>query len=381
MQCTTCGTTLQPGMTTCPSCGAAVPTDTSESSPYETYAETVPYIPYHASEEKAPALEQSFYGPSPLGGSSMPQGAPPADQDSQASESEAASPSTDLEPPANEVAQGQLPFVQPESIPQPSLPTPTQPVPQPRRGLSASVTSLFIILALLIIGGGGGLAYYATIFHPAELRVQATVVAQHVVAEATARSATINPQQLYTQITSSTPSITDPLNNANSSIWEATTSCNLTNGAYHASIATKSEIVFCRALSTDFHNVAFQVQMTILKGDLGGLMFRGSLDASNQVQSYFFALDPVGGYHLFTLLGGSLNPLREGTSPAIISGLNKPNLISVIARDNRFYLYVNKQFVAVVRDNMYTSGEVGLFALDLNLPTDVVFSNAQLWAL
>ena len=381
MQCTTCGTTLQPGMTTCPSCGAAVPTDTSESSPYETYAETVPYIPYNTSEEKAPApasspssgtpaLEQSFYGPSPLGGSSMPQGEPPADQGSQALESGVASPSTDLEPPADEVAQAQ-----------PSLPTPTQPVPQPRRGLSASVTALFIILALLIIGGGGGLTYYAAIFHPAELHAQATVVAKNVVAEATARSATINPQLLYTQITSRAPSITDPLNNANSSIWEATTACNLTNGAYHASIATKSEIVFCRALSTDFHNVAFQVQMTILKGDLGGLMFRGSLDAANQVQSYFFALDPVGGYHLFTLLGGGLNPLREATSPAITSGLNKPNLITVIAQDNRFYLYVNKQFVAVVRDNSYSSGGVGLFALDLNLPTDVVFSNAQMWAL
>lgn len=392
MQCTTCGTTLQPGMTTCPSCGAAVPTDTSESSPYETYAETVPYIPYNASEEKAPApaslpssgtpaLEQSFYGPSSLGESSMPQGAPPADQGSQASESEVASPSTDLEPPADEVAQAQLPLAQPEPILQPPLPTPTQPVPQPRRGLSASVTALFIILALLIIGGGGGLAYYATIFHPAELHAQATVVAKNVVAEATARSATINPQLLYTQITSRTPSITDPLNNANSSIWEATTACKLTNGAYHASIATKNEIVFCRALSTNFHNVAFQVQMTMLKGDLGGLMFRGSLDASNQVQSYFFALDPVEGYHLFTLLGGSLNPLREATSPAITSGLNKPNLITVIAQDNRFYLYVNKQFVAVVRDNSYSSGGVGLFALDLNLPTDVVFSNAQMWAL
>jgi hypothetical protein len=392
MQCTTCGTTLQPGVTTCPSCGVAVPTDTSESSPYETYAETVPYIPYNASGEKAPApasspssgtpaLEQSFYGPSPLGESSMSQGAPPTDQDSQASQSDIASPSTDLEPPANEVAQPQPPLALQEPMPQPPLPTPTQPVSKPRRGLSASVTALFIILTLLIFGGGGGLAYYATIFHPAELHAQATVVAQNVAAEATARSATINPQQLYTQITSSTPSITDPLNNVNSSIWEATTSCNLTNGAYHASIAIKSEIVFCRALSTDFHNVAFQVQMTILKGDLGGLMFRGSLDASNQVQSYFFALDPVGGYHLFTLLGGGLNPLREDTSPAITSGLNKPNLITVIARDNRFYLYVNKQFVAVVRDNLYSSGLVGLFALDLKLPTDVVFSNAQMWAL
>jgi len=236
-------------------------------------------------------------------------------------------------------------------------------------------------LVLLIIGSGGGLAYYAAVFHPTELHAQATAVAQNVATEATARAAAIDPQQLYTQITSSTPSITDPLNNADNSIWETTTSCNLTNGAYHASVSTMRVIVFCRALSTDFRNVAFQVQMTILKGDLGGLMFRGSIDASNQVQSYFFALDPVGGFHLFTLVGGTLNPLHEDTSPAITSGLNNPNLITVIAQDNRFYLYVNKQFVAVVRDNSYSSGEVGLFALDLKLPTDIVFSNAQMWAL
>lgn len=386
MQCTSCGTTLQSGVTTCPSCGAAVSSDTSDSSPYETYAETVPYIPYTDntdtdSGERAstpasspssdtPGPQQSYYDPIPLAGSSMPQEAPPADQGSQASEPKIASLSTDTELPANVVAQ-----------PQPPFPAPTQPVSQPRRGRSASVTALLVILVLLIIGSGGGLAYYAAVFHPTELHAQATAVAQNVATEATARAAAIDPQQLYTQITSSTPSITDPLNNADNSIWETTTSCNLTNGAYHASIATMRVIVFCRAMLTDFRNVAFQVQMTILKGDLGGLMFRGSIDASNQVQSYFFALDPVGGFHLFTLVGGTLNPLHEDTSPAITSGLNNPNLITVIAQDNRFYLYVNKQFVAVVRDNSYSSGEVGLFALDLKLPTDIVFSNAQMWAL
>ncbi len=311
----------------------------------------------------------------------MPQGAAPTDQGSQASQSDIASPSPDLEPPANEVAQPQQPLALQEPMPQPSLPTPTQPVPPPRRGISASVTALFIILALLIIGGGGGLAYYATIFHPAELRVQATVVAQHVVAEATAQADAVSPQELYREVTSSKPTITDPLNNPGSSIWITTSSCTLTGGAYHASESTKSRAALCVAPATDFQDVAFQVQMTILKGDVGGLMFHTFLDASNQIQSYFFGIDPTGAYQFLSSSQAGIGPLRQGTSPAVITGLNQPNLITVIARGNKFYLYVNKQFVIVVSNNIYASGGVGLFVADFRNPTDVMFSNAQVWAL
>jgi len=443
-------------MTTCPSCGATVAADTSDSSPYESYAETVPYIPYDAptinrgaAEQTAPAPREDENPPSPASSETQaPEGSSPIDREShdpgpladetitqeatlasspvagsrgerlngedaedfsheeidtrpasyptinqESTESypetqnqEVVSGAISSESPAHEVEQPQTTSVAPRFIegeaglqPAPGTGVMNHVPTRSHRGSAASVIALFVILVLLVVGSGGGLTYYLTTFHPAELRAQATADAQNVLAQATAQANAINPQLLYAQVVSSRPSISDPLNDPNTSIWQATPSCTLTNGAYHSSVTTKSEIVFCRALLTDYHDVAFQVQMATLKGDLGGLMFRSSVDAASNIQSYFFGLDSNGGYHLFTIQGGSLNLLGNGTSPAATKGLNKPNLITVIARGTRFYLYVNKQFATSINDNTYVSGSVGLFALDLQNPTDIEFNNAQVW--
>lgn len=386
MQCTSCGTTLQPGVTTCPSCGASVSTDTADASRYEAYNDTVPYIPYSVPSEaeaskpagppssETPTSQQRAYTPdSPADAAALPETLPvgreveqpTANQDSPASELTP----INLEPPAGTV-------VEPSPAQQKPLP-PTHPAPPPRRGPSAGVTILFIILVLLLIGGGGGLTYYATVFHPAELHAQATAVAQNVLAEATAHIETLSPQELYTQVTSRNPTINDPLV---SIIWDITPHCTVTNGAYHASVSSKNEIAFCLAalaLGTDFHDVAFQARVTILKGDVGGLTFRSSFDAANQLQSYFFGINSSGGYQLFTLQ----NTLRRGTSPAATAGLNQANLLTVIAYGHTFYLYMNKQFITNISDETLASGGFGFFALDTQNPTEIAFSNAQAWIL
>jgi zinc-ribbon domain len=385
MQCTSCGTTLQPGVTTCPSCGASVSTDTADASPYEAYNDTVPYIPYSVPTEaeaskptgppspETPASQQHAYTPdSPADSTALPETLPvwreaeqpTANQDSQASE---------LTPINSEPLAGTV--VEPPPVQQKPLP-PTQPAPPPRRGPSAGVTILFIILVLLLIGGGGGLTYYATVFHPAELHAQATAVARNVLAEATAQIATLSPQELYTQVTSRNPTINDPLVDT---IWDIGPHCTVTNGTYQASVSSKNEIAFCLALvlGTDFHDVAFQARVTILKGDVGGLIFRSSFDAADQLQSYFFGIDSSGGYQLFTLQ----NNLRRGTSPAARTGLNQANLLTVIAHGHTFYLYVNKQFITSMSDETFASGGIGFFALDTQNPTEIGISNAQAWIL
>jgi hypothetical protein len=436
MQCSSCGATLQPGMTTCPSCGAylsprqgTVAADMSDSPPYEGYDEPVPYIPYDTPTLKRPAddVTQQDTDPPDMVATEQPAPAPgqaasvpassssetqapeqslhgPSSQANETFTQEAVSDSNNVilsrspERSEGEGAAENLPHDQDvmlseaknlsqtqdqdqEAEPQPEPVAPAQQVQRSRRGQAASVIALFVILVLLVIGSGGGLTYYVTTFHPAELRVQATAVTRNVLAQATAQANAINPQLLYQQVVKSKPTISDPLNNPNTSIWQASPSCTLTNGTYHSSISTKSEIVFCRAALTDFQDVAFQVQMTTLKGDLGGLMFRSSVDASSNIQSYFFGLDSNGGYHLFTLQGAGLVLLGNGTSSAATTGFNKPNLLTVIARGTRFYLYVNKQFATSINDNSYVSGGVGLFALDLQNPTDIEFNNAQVWTL
>ena len=375
MQCSSCGTTLQPGMTRCPSCGAPVSTDTSDSSPYEEHASAVPYIPYTPLKEReaAPAAPAAQEAPSNLGSLA---GAQPQ---------QAATPAVAFGPLA------QAPAAQPFAAQQwtPVQPAVVQQPPQ-RQGLSPLAITLSVILALLIIGGAGGLIYYATGPYPAEQHEKATAVVQTVLAQqqqanaqATANIATLTPQELYTRITSSKPAISDPLDSINHSLFVSlsnpTSSCGFTGSAYHAS-ASAGFIGPCLAPAVSVSNFAFQAQMTIIKGNAGGLIFRLNFAASS-LNTYLFLIDHLGGYRLVALQNNNnARQLAIGVSPAVNVGLNQSNLLTVIARGSNFYLYVNKQYITSAGDNAFSSGVVGVFASGANA-TDVVFSNAQVWKL
>ncbi len=371
MQCSSCGATLQPGMTSCPSCGAPVSTDTSDSSPYEEHAGAVPYIPYSPLKEReaAPA-------------------APVAQEGSRSSDLLAGAQPQQAAPPAGSGPLAQAPAAQPFAAQQW---TPVQPaVIQQRQGLSPWAITLSVILALLIIGGAGGLIYYATGPYPAEQHAQATAVVQNVLAQqqqanaqATANIAALTPQELYTRITSSKPVISDPLDSINHSLFVSvnrpTFSCGFTGGAYHAS-ASAGFIGPCLALAVSVSNFAFQAQMTIIKGNAGGLIFRLNI-ASSSLNSYLFLIDNLGGYRLAAFQNNNtVMQLANGVSSAVNVGLNQSNLLTVIARGNNFYLYVNRQYITSARDNTFSSGVVGVFASGTNA-TNVVFSNAQVWKL
>jgi len=374
MQCSSCGTMLQPGMTRCPSCGAPVSMDTSDSSPYEEHAGAVPYIPYTPLKEReaapaAPAAQEGSRSSDLLAGAQPQQAAPPA----------GSSPLAQA-PAAQPFAAQQWTPVQQAVIQQ----------PQQRQGLSPWAITLSVILALLIIGGAGGLIYYATGPYPAEQHAQATAVVQNLLAQqqqanaqATANIAALTPQELYTRITSSKPAISDPLDSINHSLFVSlsnpTSSCGFTGSAYHAS-ASAGFISPCLAPAVSVSNFAFQAQMTIIKGNAGGLIFRLNFAASS-LNSYLFLIDHLGGYRLVALQNNNTAmQLANGVSSAVKVGLNQSNLLTVIARSNKFYLYVNRQYITSAGDNTFSSGVIGVFASGANA-TDVVFSNAQVWKL
>jgi hypothetical protein len=128
-------------------------------------------------------------------------------------------------------------------------------------------------------------------------------------------------------------------------------------------------------------NFAFQVQMTI-HGDGGGLILRAGNAASNDIQGYFFALSSLGAYAFSVRQGASQSQiLQQGVSPAINPGQGQANLLTVIARANTFYLYINRQFVINISDNNFKSGGIGLYALNISQITDVTFNDAQVWNL
>jgi len=66
---------------------------------------------------------------------------------------------------------------------------------------------------------------------------------------------------------------------------------------------------------------------------------------------------------------------------AFKTGLTQANLIAVVANGGTLSFYVNKQFVTSVSDSSYTSGEVGVLAQDETQPTEVAYSDAQVWKL
>ena len=134
----------------------------------------------------------------------------------------------------------------------------------------------------------------------------------------------------------------------------------------------------CNAEATTFSDLAYQVQMTILKGDRGGLFFR---QVGAQGPYYYFSITLTGSYELDASTGKNLTILRKGTNPAIKAGLNQANVLAAVAQGSVIDLYVNAQHIAQIRDTISSTGLIGVAADASHQPAEVAFSNVQVWAL
>jgi hypothetical protein len=275
---------------------------------------------------------------------------------------------------------------------------------------------LLIALAVVLLLGGGGLIYYSAVFHPAQLHMQATATAQtmltvqaqgtaaaHAQATGTAQAianatATVQAQataqamatatalqSIYNQATSGTPALNDPLTGNTASNWSVYSNngstCAFTGGALHASATAQAGGALCPALASNFSNFAYQVKLTILKGDLAGLLFR--FDTANN-KAYFFVISPDSSYELFLLHSNSPDNgkiLSSGRSSVIVPGLNQSNLLTVIVRGSSIYLYINKQYVVNLSDSTSSSGKIGVFGASNGTDSDVAFNDAEVWNL
>ncbi len=228
---------------------------------------------------------------------------------------------------------------------------------------------LLAILAILIIGGSG-LIYDVAVGRPAEFRAQATAIAQTLLT-------TTSPQGIYTNATSGKPVINDPLSSSSRSSWSETSKagskCAFTSGAYHLNTSGNNLETLCFSNTSNLSDFAFQVQMTITQGSSGGIAFRVDTTESNY---YLFFIRRDGIYGLLRSDTNLPKILSYGPSSAINSGLNQPNLLTVIAHGSNLYLYINKQYVVTASDSTYRSGGIGLSGSG-----DVAFSHAELWKL
>jgi eukaryotic-like serine/threonine-protein kinase len=265
--------------------------------------------------------------------------------------------------------------------------------------LPAHIVILIIAMMLLFVGGGAGLVYsIANRTVPPQStstsQIHATTSAKAHTSPTTHASptaqATPTLQASPTRSTLQNPYpphtgslvLNDPLiNNSKGYMWDVGTfanggSCSFTGGSYHVSVSIQGRLLACDAGAATLGDLAYEVQMTILTGDRGGIFFR---QVGTQGPYYYFSIKIDGTYELDGFNGKNLNVLRRGNSTTIKTGLNQSNLIAVVAQGSNISLYVNAQSIDQITDTTSIRGLVGVAANATNKPAEVAFSNARVW--
>jgi hypothetical protein len=201
----------------------------------------------------------------------------------------------------------------------------------------------------------------------------------------TTAMATMTPGTLYTQVTSRTPTINDSLQSQSTSQWDSLqqqgVSCLFTNGTYHDSIlppAKAPKRQACLAEEPVFANLALQVDMQILQGDVGGIIFR----ANGRSSYYWFSLDSHGCYRLVLLTAaGQAQILSNDQFSCLSITMQNTNQLTVIAQNSNIYLYIDGNFIHQFSNSFLTKGQIGLMAIERTQPTTIAFSNLKVWQL
>jgi transcriptional regulator with XRE-family HTH domain len=179
----------------------------------------------------------------------------------------------------------------------------------------------------------------------------------------------------------------DPLSQQDGSKWSSSSnntygsSCQFTGGTYHIRKQQVGGSFSWCAPNGVFSNFAFEVQLTIMQGDCGGMTFRGDYIG----HFYFFRICQGGTYKVTKYMsdsGSDSKVLQDSNSSAIKTGLGQQNKIALVANGSTMTFYVNEQQIDQEQDSSYTSGSIALIAHPFYAhATDVAYSNARLWAL
>src|SRR5207248_658536 len=114
--------------------------------------------------------------------------------------------------------------------------------------------------------------------------------------------------------------------------------CAFKGNAYHSIVSKHGYVTLCYSENSKLSNFVFQVQMIILKGDGGGIIFRSN-EAGTKM--YRFRIGQDGTYDLYASQGdNTANTLALSYSPAINKGPNQLNVLTVVANGININLYV-----------------------------------------
>jgi hypothetical protein len=337
MQCSSCGTLLPAGASSCPNCGAPVvaPQPALAREPEKMPSFYDEYIPF-TDQETPPTL--------PPSASTAPTSSPLLAADE---------PYIEMTPPE-------------ETFQALSEVGPTQP---PRRSPLLVVTTTLSIISLLVI--------IVLVF----LLVR-NVVDNRPAQIPANQFGTSDPLAIYTQVTNQKPLVNDAFSGDAGSSWSSTSgNCAVSGISLHATAAQGGNIL-CGSKTLTVNNFACQVEITLTQGDTAGLVFRAN---QTSLKAYVIELTSDGTYLLGAGQSGTTNfsVLAEGSNDAINAGHAISNLLTIIAQGESIYLYVNKHFIISTSDPSSGSGLIGIAGggTITNVAVDATFNHLQLWKL
>ncbi len=240
---------------------------------------------------------------------------------------------------------------------------------RPKTSRGARITLVVLALLLMLTGAGIGLNYY--------------LVSSRVIPDGLTPTATTEPNP-YTH--GGRLVLDDPLRNNNLGYqWEEGQrdlgGCAFIGGVYHVTQPKNGLFHSCIALNTDFANFVYEVHMTLVTGNYGGIVFRADRATTH---FYYFRIGPDGNYFLTRYVDkdpAHATILASGPSSSINTGLGQTNIIAAVAQGSSLDLYVNYEKVAHVNDNTYSHGQIGVFVGNSGNAADGVFSDAKVWTL
>ncbi len=167
--------------------------------------------------------------------------------------------------------------------------------------------------------------------------------------------------------------------------------CSFQNGTLHAKVVGNDPYPAffrpCVGRTQIFTDIAYQIKMSFISGDCGGITFR-SQNPDNDPGMYIFYVCQNSYYALKRYTknesGPGVNPiLSEGYSNLIKVGSSQVNIIAVVAQGPNIKLYVNQHPIVSVQDNGFLHGLVGVLARtsDLSSTAEAAFSDATVWTL
>ena len=169
----------------------------------------------------------------------------------------------------------------------------------------------------------------------------------------------------------------DPLNHPSNS-WEITSNCQFLNEMYHVRASEHEAYTICHQQANEFTDFAFEVQMKIVTGDCGGMVFR-----SEKSKYKFYRVDICsdGDMRVFLQGDSSLNPLFYKNITDIKRDPKKTHVVAIVAQGRTLLLYIDQKSIGQIPDTTYSNGQIGLAAYERSNPTEVAYMNVRIWVL